>query len=106
MAKSPPNRKSRPFQRTGGFFGSPKLHSAFAAHAGKALAAVHRPILAGLEGNLRLFAAVGADGDVHLPIRLRGGFAGVTAALAALRLVHIFALRRIRTDTFENQRSR
>ena len=62
--------------------------SAFASHAGEALAAVNGAILAGLEGNLRFLPAIRADSRMHLALRLRGVFAGVAAVLAALRLIH------------------
>ena len=59
-----------------------------ASHGSKAFAAINRAVLAGLKGNLRFFAAVGADRGVHLAVRLRRSFAGVTAGFAALGLVH------------------
>ena len=56
-------------------------------HCRKALAAVDGAVVARLEGNLRLFAAVGAFGDEHFPVGAAGSFARRTAFSAALRLI-------------------
>ena len=60
----------------------------FAAHLGKALAAIHRAILARLEGNPGLPAAGGAHSSIHFTFTLGGVLTGVAAGFAALRLVY------------------
>jgi len=56
-------------------------------HLGKALGAVDRTVLTGLEGNLRLAAAGSAGGGEHLSLGARIVLAGIAASLAALGLV-------------------
>ena len=62
-------------------------------HAGKSLAAIDRAVLTGTEGDLRLFAAAGADSGEHLAVGTLAGLAGIPAGLAALGLVGEAALR-------------
>jgi len=57
------------------------------AHLGEALAAVHRAVRLGLEGNLGLAAAGSAHSGEILAGAASGVLAGVTAGLAALGLV-------------------
>jgi len=54
----------------------------------KALAAIDRTVLTGLEGDFGLAAALGAGGDELLALRAALGFAQVTAVLAALGLIY------------------
>ena len=61
--------------------------SGLTSHLGKALAAIHRAIGLGLEGNLRLAAAVSADSGKELTGAASGVLASVTAGFAALGLV-------------------
>ena len=63
------------------------------ADLGKALAAVHGTVGLGLEGNLRLAAAHGANSGEELAGTTSRILAGVTAGLAALGLVLEAALR-------------
>jgi len=56
-------------------------------HLGEAVAAVNRTVRLGLEGNLGLAAAGSADSGEVLARAAGGVLAGVTASLAALRLV-------------------
>ena len=60
---------------------------ALAAHLSEALAAVHRTVGLGLEGNLGLAAAVGTGSSEELTGTTGAVLASVTAGLAALGLV-------------------
>ena len=53
---------------------------------GEAVAAVDRPVLAGLEGHARSAAAVGADGVVHLAGTAVAAAASISAAASAFGL--------------------
>ena len=57
------------------------------AHTGEAIAAVHRTVRLGLKRNLCLAAAGSADSGEILSGTTSSILAGVTAALAALRLI-------------------
>jgi hypothetical protein len=57
------------------------------AHLGEALGAVNRTIGLGLEGNLGLFAASGADSGEILSGAAGSLLSGIAAGLAALGLV-------------------
>ena len=57
------------------------------AHLSEALAAIHRAVRLGLEGNLGLATASGANSGEVLTGAAGGVLAGVTAGLAALGLV-------------------
>ena len=83
------NEKGRPLS------GTPQSRnlSALLAHLGKAIAAIHRTIALGLERHSGLAAAVGAGSGEVLPRTAGSVLAGVTAGLAALRLVLEAALR-------------
>ena len=61
--------------------------SAFPAHLGEALAAVHRTVSLGLKGNLGFAAASSADSGEILARATGSGLAGIAASLAALRLI-------------------
>ena len=63
------------------------LLSLLIAHLGEALAAVHRTVRLGLEGNLGLAAASSANSSEILAGAAGGVLASITAGLAALRLV-------------------
>jgi hypothetical protein len=63
------------------------LLSLLIAHLGEALAAVHRTVRLGLEGNLGLAAAGSANSGEILTGAAGSVLAGITAGLAALRLV-------------------
>jgi hypothetical protein len=54
---------------------------------GEAIAAVNRTVFSGLEGNLRLAAATGADGREHFSLVCAAIFSGLTAGLASLGLI-------------------
>ena len=54
----------------------------------KALTAVNRSVLSGLEGDLSYIAAVGASSFIHLSALLGRILSCVAAGLAALGLVH------------------
>ena len=60
---------------------------ALVAHLSEALAAEHRTVSLGLEGNLRLAAAAGAGSGEELTGATGVVLASVTASLAALGLV-------------------
>jgi hypothetical protein len=60
---------------------------AFVAHLSEALAAEHRTIGLGLEGNLSLATATSAGSGEELTGATGGILAGVTASLAALGLI-------------------
>ena len=60
---------------------------AVGAHLSEALAAVHRTVGLGLEGNLRLTAATSAGSSEELTGATGVVLAGITAGLAALGLV-------------------
>ena len=60
---------------------------AFASHLSEALAAEHRTVGLGLEGNLCLAAATGTSSGEELTGATGGVLASVTASLAALGLV-------------------
>jgi len=62
-------------------------------HGSEAFAAVNRTVLTGLERHFGFFAAVGADGIVHLTVGFAGVLACVAAVLAALGLVDEAFLR-------------
>ena len=68
------------------------IYKLFFVHLSKALAAINRTVLTGTEGNLRLFAAVGANGGEHLTVGSLVLLAGVAAGLAALGLIGKTAL--------------
>ena len=68
------------------------MSSGLFLHLCKALAAINRTVLTGTEGNLRLFAAVGANGGEHLTVGSLVLLAGVAAGLAALGLIGKTAL--------------
>ena len=61
--------------------------SAILAHLGKAIAAIHRAIRLGLKRHLGLAAAGSADSGKILTGTAGSVLAGVTAGLAALRLI-------------------
>ena len=63
------------------------LQLAVGLHLSEALAAEHRAIGLGLEGNLGLAAATGAGSGEELTGCTGGVLAGITAALAALGLI-------------------
>jgi hypothetical protein len=63
------------------------LGLALAAHLSEALAAVHRTVGLGLEGNLGLAAAAGTGSSEELTGTTGAVLASVTAGLAALGLV-------------------
>ena len=61
--------------------------SLFLLHFSVALAAVHRSVVAGLERNQRLFAALETSGGEEFSLGLVSVFALITASLASLRLI-------------------
>ena len=66
-----------------------------AAHIGKALAAINRTVLTGLERHSGLLAAIRANRRIHFTFPSGGVLAGVAAGLAALGFIHK-ALRRVK----------
>ena len=63
------------------------LGLALLLHLGEALAAIHRAVLAGLEGNAGFLAARSTGSREHLTGAAGGILAGVAAGFAALRLI-------------------
>jgi len=62
-------------------------------HIGEALAAIHRSVIGGLEGNLCFFSAVCAYCDEHFALGFVGALLVVAARLAPLGLVLEASLR-------------
>lgn len=77
-----------PKNQKGVFQSMKRREKLFLSHLCEALAAVHRAILAGLEGNSCFLAAGSAHSGEHLTLGLCSVLTGIAAGLASLGLVH------------------